>query len=139
MVRCSDIQRLESDIDSLRDNVRWLTERVYALEQASRGVTERPAAKPVERPAPPLRVEPVREVAVEPAWPEPAPAVFSASTAYSLGGTVQPPRAVNIPSCGAHVPLAFAGLALLAITGAGAIVASGFKALSTLDELNFSK
>src|SRR5512135_207886 len=86
MIRSSDIKRLDSEINSLRESMRWLTERVYALEQASRGVTERPAVKPVERPAPSLRVEPVREVPVEPAGPEPAPAAAEPQWEAALGG-----------------------------------------------------
>ncbi|RPI08449.1 MAG: hypothetical protein EHM65_10300, partial [Acidobacteriales bacterium] len=73
MVSSSDIRRLDGEIDSLRESMRWLPERVYALEHPSGGVLERPPVKPVERPAPTVPVAPAREVTAEPIERRPAP------------------------------------------------------------------
>ena len=68
MVSRSDLQRLEVEIESLRESLRWLTERVYALEQTAGQVVQR---RPVAATAPPA---PVVERAPEPATvPAPGP------------------------------------------------------------------
>ena len=68
MVFCSDLRRLEAEIESLREGLRWLTERVYALEHPANRTVQR---QPVAATAPPL---PVVERAPEPsAEPEPGP------------------------------------------------------------------
>ncbi len=68
MASHSDLQRLEMEIESLRESLRWLTERVYALELAAGRAAERqPAA----------RLEPVAEAA--PVVAPPVPAVEQAA------------------------------------------------------------
>ena len=82
MVSKADIQRLDREIDSLRDGMRWLTERVYALEHPAAGVPER---KPVQ-PA----VKPAVDAPVQPAVPPPVPLVEQQPLSAEEPAPVQP-------------------------------------------------
>jgi uncharacterized membrane protein len=94
----SDVYRLEFEIRSLRENVRKLAERIYALENAAGSVEEPRPAKPAEPPvtvaaapaaatAKPLVREEVPPPAVEPAVPPPAEPAAGPGWEAILGGS----------------------------------------------------